>query len=158
MKWSESHSVVFNSLWPRGLYSPWNSPGQNTGAGSLSLLQGIFPAQGSNPGFPHCRWILYQLSHKGSPNQLYFNKNLKMNKKGNYLLTAFTSTHGAPRDQGQTSKGLAAAVRTGADWREAFPPSSGTTSGVERLHFTGRLGSTPTTPRFLLSRTSWFPC
>ena len=40
---------------------------QNTGVGSLSLLQGIFPAQGSNPGLPHCRWILYQLSHKGIP-------------------------------------------------------------------------------------------
>ena len=48
-------------------YSPWNSPGQNTGAGSLSLLQGIFPTQGLNPGLPRCRWILYQLSHKGSP-------------------------------------------------------------------------------------------
>ena len=48
-------------------YSPWNSPGQNTGVGSLSLLQGIFPTQGSNPGLLHCRWILYQLSHKGSP-------------------------------------------------------------------------------------------
>ena len=47
--------------------SPWNSPGQNTGVGSLSLLQGIFPTQGSNPGLLHCRWILYQLSHKGSP-------------------------------------------------------------------------------------------
>ena len=44
-----------------------DSPGQNTGVGSLSLLQGIFPTQGSNPGLPHCRWILYQLSHKGSP-------------------------------------------------------------------------------------------
>ena len=43
----------------------WNSPGQNTGVGSLSLLQGIFPTQGSNPGLPHCRQILYQLSHKG---------------------------------------------------------------------------------------------
>ena len=42
-------------------------PGQNTGLGSLSLLQGIFPTQGSNPGFPNCRQILYQLSHKGSP-------------------------------------------------------------------------------------------
>ena len=51
-----------------GLYSPWNSPGQNTGVGSHSLLQGIFPTQGSNPGLPHCRQILYQLSHKGSPN------------------------------------------------------------------------------------------
>ena len=64
---SESHSVVSDSLRPYGLYSPWNSPGQNTDVGSLSLLQGIFPAQGSNPGFPHRRQILYQLSHQGSP-------------------------------------------------------------------------------------------
>ena len=63
----ESRSVVSDSLHPHGLYSPWNSPGQNTGVGSLSLLQGIFPTQGSNPGLPHCRQILYQLSHKGSP-------------------------------------------------------------------------------------------
>ena len=56
-----------SSLLPRGLYSPWNSPGQNTGVGSLSLLQGIFPTQGLNPGLPHGRQILYQLSHKGSP-------------------------------------------------------------------------------------------
>ena len=45
----------------------WNSLGQNTAVGSLSLLQRIFPIQGSNPGAPRCRWILYQLSHKGSP-------------------------------------------------------------------------------------------
>ena len=55
-----------NSLRPHGLYSPWNSPGQNTGVGSLSPLQGIFPTQGSNPGFPHCGQIRYQLSHKGN--------------------------------------------------------------------------------------------
>ena len=61
---SESHSVVSDSLRPHGLYSPWNSPGQNTGVGSLSLLQGIFPTQVSNPGLLHCRWIPYQLSHK----------------------------------------------------------------------------------------------
>ena len=42
---------------------------QNTGVGSLSLLRGIFPTQGLNPGLLHCRWILYQLSHKGSPPQ-----------------------------------------------------------------------------------------
>ena len=68
-KWkSVSNSVVSDSLWPHGLYSPRNSPGQNTGVGSLSLLQGIFPTQGLNRGFPHCRWIFfYQLSHKGSP-------------------------------------------------------------------------------------------
>ena len=65
---SESSSAMPNSLKPHGLCSPWNSPGQNTGVGSLSFLQGIiFPAQGSNPGLRHCRWILYQLSHKGSP-------------------------------------------------------------------------------------------
>ena len=64
---SESCSVVSDSLRPQGLYSPRNSPGKNTGVGSLSLLQGIFPTQGLNPGLPHCRQILYQLSHKGSP-------------------------------------------------------------------------------------------
>ena len=63
---SESSSVVSNSLQHHRLYSPWNSPGQNTGVGSLSFLQGIFLTQGSNPGLWHCRWILYQLSHKGS--------------------------------------------------------------------------------------------
>ena len=50
------------TLQPHGLTSPWNSPGQNPGVGSLSLLQGIFPTQGSNPGLPPCRRILYQLS------------------------------------------------------------------------------------------------
>ena len=57
---SESHLVMSDSLRPHGLYGPWNSPGQNTGVGSHSLRQGIFPAQGSNPGLPHCRWIFYQ--------------------------------------------------------------------------------------------------
>ena len=46
---------------------PLNSPGQNTGVGSLSLLQVIFPTPGSNPGLLHHRWIIYQVSHKGSP-------------------------------------------------------------------------------------------
>ena len=63
--WCESRLVVSNSLQPYGLYSPWNSQGQNTGVGSLSLLQGVFPTQGSKPGLPHCRRILYHLSHKG---------------------------------------------------------------------------------------------
>ena len=71
-KWkeSESHSVVSDSLWSPGLSSPWNSPGQNTGVGNLSLLQGVFPTQGLNSSLPHCRQILYQLSHKGSPRTL----------------------------------------------------------------------------------------
>ena len=63
----ESCSGVFNSLWPHGLYSPWNSSGHNTGVGSLSLLQGIFSTQRLNPGLLHCRQTLYQLRHQGSP-------------------------------------------------------------------------------------------
>ena len=53
-----------DSLQPYGLHNPWNSPGHNTGVGSLSLLQWIFPTQESNPGLPLCRQILYQLSHQ----------------------------------------------------------------------------------------------
>ena len=55
-KWK---SLSCDSLRPLALYSPWNSPGQNTGVGSLSLLQGIFPTQGPDPGLPHCRRILH---------------------------------------------------------------------------------------------------
>ena len=62
----ESH-VVYDSLQPHGLYSPWYSPVQNTGMGSLSLLQRIFPTPGLNPGLLHFRQILYHLSHKGNP-------------------------------------------------------------------------------------------
>ena len=72
---SECYSVVSNSLWPHGLSSPWNSPGQKTGVSSLSLLQGIFPIQGLNPGLPHCRKICYQASQRGShSNGLNFTK------------------------------------------------------------------------------------
>ena len=63
---SESHSVMSDSLQPHGLYSPWNSPGQNTGVGSLSLLQWIFPMHESNRVLLYCRLILYQLSYQGS--------------------------------------------------------------------------------------------
>ena len=71
--WVISPMIIYSPDWlfsrlkvkvkVHGLYSPWNSPGQNTGVGSLSLLQRIFPTQGLNPGLPHCRLILYQLSH-----------------------------------------------------------------------------------------------
>ena len=64
---NKCRSVISDSFWPHGLYSPWNSLGQNTGVGSPSLLQGLFPTQGLNPGLLHCRQILYQLSHQGSP-------------------------------------------------------------------------------------------
>ena len=66
----ECRSVVPSSLWPHGLYNPWNSPGHNTGVSSRSLLLSllwIFPTQGLNPGIPHCRQILNQLNHQGGP-------------------------------------------------------------------------------------------
>ena len=59
-----SHVRLFATQWT--IHSLWNSPGQNTGVGSGSLFQGIFPTQGLNPGLLHCRQILYQLTHHGS--------------------------------------------------------------------------------------------
>ena len=64
---SESLSVVSDSLRPHGLYSPWNSLGQNTGVGSLPGISRDLPKPGIKIGLLHCRRILYQLSHKGSP-------------------------------------------------------------------------------------------
>ena len=59
---TRSHKLQADSL----QYEPWGKP-MNTGGGSLSLLQGIFPTQGLNLGLPHCRWILYHLSHDENP-------------------------------------------------------------------------------------------
>ena len=67
-----SHSVVPDSLQPHVLW-PFvhgDSPGKNTRVGYLILFEGIFPTQGSNSGLLHYRWILYQLSHQGSPRSL----------------------------------------------------------------------------------------
>ena len=88
---SASPSVVSNSLQLRGLYRPWNSPGQNTGVGNFSLLQGLFPTQGSNPGLLHCRRILYQVSHKGSPRIL------------EWVAYPFSSRSPPPRNQTRVS-------------------------------------------------------
>ena len=68
-----------------------NSPGQNTGVGSCSLLQGIFLTQGSNPGLPHCRQIIWQLSHKGSPRVL------------EWVAYPFSSGSSQPRNQTRVS-------------------------------------------------------
>ena len=62
-----SDSVLPHRRQPTRLPRPWDSSGKNTGVGSLSLLQGIFPTQGSNSGLPHCGCILYCLNHQGSP-------------------------------------------------------------------------------------------
>ena len=70
-----SHSVLSTlcnpmDCSPQGSFVHRGSPGKNTGVGCHALLQGIFPTQGSNPGLPHCRWILYHLSHHKSPKML----------------------------------------------------------------------------------------
>ena len=72
LKWKWSCSVMSDSLRPHGLqptrfHHPWDFPGKNTGVGYHSLLQEIFPTQGLNPGVPHCRQMLYHLSHQASP-------------------------------------------------------------------------------------------
>ena len=88
---SESHLVLSDSLWPHRLYSPWNSPGQNTGVDSHSLLQGIFPTQGMKPGLLHCRQILYHLSHQGRPGIL------------DWVAFLFSSGSSWPRNQTRVS-------------------------------------------------------
>ena len=102
--WTESESrsdQKKNDLFVQGTHcfkspvrlfaSPWSSPGQNPGVGSLSLLQGIFPTQGSNPGLPHCRRILYRLSHQGSPRIL------------EWVACPFSSGSSWPRNQARVS-------------------------------------------------------
>ena len=88
---SQSRSGIVYSSRPRGLYSPGNSPGQNTGVGSHSLFQGIFPTQGLNLGLPHYRQILYQLSHQGSPRILQ------------WVAYPFSSGSSQPRSQTRVS-------------------------------------------------------
>ena len=89
--WSFRGTQLCLTLWPHWLYSPGNSPGQNAGVGSLSLLQGIFPTQGSNPRLLHCRWILYQLSHLRSPRIL------------EWVAYPFSSRSSWPRNQTKVS-------------------------------------------------------
>ena len=106
---SVGFSAVFDSLQSHGLQltrllCPQNSPGKNTGVGSHSLLQGIFPTQGSNPGLQHCRQILYHLSHQESHTttkkkrvtliivSLYYNQMWKI-----FLYLHFTHAETGPR-------------------------------------------------------------
>ena len=66
---SQSHQTLCHPMdcSPPGSSVPVDSPGKNPRVGCHALLQGIIPTQGSSPGHPHFRWILYHLSHQGSP-------------------------------------------------------------------------------------------
>ena len=88
-KWSRS--VVSDSLRPHGLQPtrllrPWDFPGKSTGVGCCFLLQEIFPTQGLNLGLPHCRQMLYHLSHQGSQNRYQMRQSLLWGvKKGDLV-------------------------------------------------------------------------
>ena len=84
------------TLQPHGLYSPWNSLGQNTGVGSLSLLQRIFLTQELNRGLLHCSQILYQLSYHGSPVFTAKDKHKQNIFKDNYNKYIFTFSYTGP--------------------------------------------------------------
>ena len=108
---------MFDSLRPHGLYRPWNSPGQNTGVGSLSLLKEDLPKPGIKPGLPHCRPILYQLKHKGSPNFVQRRKK----KKRNQTLVVVSSCHWRERDK--TSDTGSLFPPSGDPWPSCLLPS-----------------------------------
>ena len=107
MKWSVSHSIMSDSFGPHGLQParllwPWDSPGKNTGVGFHFFLQGIFPTQGSNPGVPRCRQILYHLSHQGS--WMRWSKDIKHTHtqlRGYISLSAFKNAKGNPSGLGK---------------------------------------------------------
>ena len=113
---TESRSPTFqaDSL----LSEPPEKP-KNTGIGCHALLQGIFPTWELNLGLPHCRWILYQLSHQGSPlgNMLLCKMYVHMHTptylggglvaKSCWLLaTSWTAAHQAPQSKISQTKTL----------------------------------------------------
>ena len=130
--------VASDSFRPHGLYRPWNSPGQKTGVGSLSLLQGIFPAQGWNPGLPHCRQMLYQLSHKGSPRIL------------EWVAYPFSSGSSQPRNHCRIQF-------LGLFWFRVICPKLGSIPGVGRSPGGGHVGclENPHRQRSLAGYTPW---
>ena len=101
-----SCSVMSHSLWPHELQAarllcPWDSPGQNTGVGSCSLLQEIFPTQGSNPGLLHCRQILW--ATRAFPPPMHESEKWKWSRLvvSDWLLaTPWTAAYQAPPSMG----------------------------------------------------------
>ena len=91
LSWSGPSLLQPHGLQLASLLYPQNSSSKNTRLDSQSLLQGIFPNQRSNPGLLHCRWILYQLDHKGSPRIL------------EWVAYPFSSGYSLPRNQSGVS-------------------------------------------------------
>ena len=114
-KWKSLSRV--DSLRPRELYSPWRSPGQNTGVVIHSLRQGIFLTQGSNPALPCCRWVLYQLGHHRRPRTL------------EWVALPFSSMSSPPRNRTGVSRIAGRflsswATREALHWRKEWQTTS----------------------------------
>ena len=127
---SLSHVRLFETPWTSP-WTPWTSPGENTGVGSLSLLLGIAPTQGSNPGLLHCRRILYQTSHKGSPRIL------------EWVAYSFSRRSSQPRNQTRVSR-IAGRFFTNWAIREAqtIKWSKGMISKIQNEYFCAGGGQT----------------
>ena len=102
---AQSYQTLCNPMdcSPPGSLVHRDSLGKNIGVGSLSLLQGIFPTQGSSPGLLHCRKILYQLSHQGSPSYISY-MNVKLLSRVRLFGTPWTVTYQAPSSMGFSGK------------------------------------------------------
>ena len=101
VKWSEVKSLgrawLFATPWTVAcikLLRPWDFLGKSTRVGCCFLLQGIFPTQGLNPGFPHCRQTLYHLSHQGSLKQSFIK--LDLEHFWNYTVTIYSNFNHPP--------------------------------------------------------------
>ena len=124
LAWSEVKWKSLSRVWL--FLTPWNSPGQNTRVGSLSLLLGIFPTQGSNPGLLNGRQILYQLNHQGSPRILEWvaysfssGSSQSRNRTGVSWIAGGLFTSWATRESLITSAKTQSPHNLGSFWRAA---------------------------------------
>ena len=127
---------------PMDYISPWNSPGQNTGVGSCSLLKEIFPTQESNSGLPHCRRILYQLSHQGSQRILKWvaypfsrGSSWPRNQTGVSCIAGRFLTNWAIREASQSVQSLSHVRLFVTPWTAARQASLSTTNSRSLLKF-----------------------
>ena len=115
---SASRSAVSDSLQPHAAFQALLSrefPSKNTGVGCHFLLQGVFPAQGSNPGSPLCKQILYCLSHQGSSQESYIS----------FRAAIFESTmHGASLEMFCGDTNLEGRERVLEQWKKNSEPYS----------------------------------
>ena len=102
---SPVHSLGPHGLQPTRLLRPWDSPGKNTGVGCHFLLQEIFLTQGLNPGLPHCRQMLYHLSHQGNHTNKKQSKKVPGGSDGKKFACSVGDPGSIPRPGGSPGEG-----------------------------------------------------